>query len=234
MKDVNTCDSFVQYGTPRTGSTFQFYLLLVILRSLNESRPIHKTHAEVKDPRKCLFVSRVGQSITDKYLRKKKVIHVQEFVHLSQYPEDEVAKVSSLFNLSASKEHQVLVHMRLWMILRQCCGTQSSKAHRKQIHTNITGVFNENTVNCHLYNIHAVEDAILHSTLGKGGNIVIEYQRPPFRKGFCQEEDAKLKSGLDFNPSTAVVHLVDDPDGDAARPRFRSDFSSMGAPFLTR
>ena len=202
MNDVNTCDSFVQYGTPRSGSTFQFYLLLIVLRSLNESRPVHKTHKEVKDPHECLFVSRKGRSITDEYLREQRVIHVQEFAHFSQYPENEVAKVSSLFNLSAAKEHQVLVHMRLWMILRQCCGTQSSTVHRKQIHTNMTGVFDENTVNCHLYNIPAVEDAILQSTLGKGKNVVIEYNRPLLRRGFCQAEDAKLKRGLDFNEKT--------------------------------
>lgn len=203
--NVKDCTRFIQYGTPRTGSTFQFYLVLVILRISKDTRPIIKQH-QLDSHNSCLFVSRIGQSIRDASLKHETVLKVQNFNRFSEYPEEQIASVFRLFNLSASHEHTVLVHMRLWMILRRCCGTQSSESHRKQVHTNTDGIFDENTANCHIYNMSAIENAVLQRSWK--GDIVIEYARPPLYKGFCEHEDAKLKRGLDFNDMIYKPHNV--------------------------
>jgi hypothetical protein len=120
----------------------------------------------------------------------------------------QVHEVSRLFGLTKAEEHLISHYMRWWSVLRQCCGTQSSADHRMKLHgatgyTEHHAPFSPTSPSCELYNRTAVEEELLRSPLAQGFVNSVSSgalsKDPPIKVGMCEEADAKIRAGLDFN-----------------------------------
>lgn len=199
------CKTLLQYGTPRTGSTYQFTILNAINVLRENKWEISKTHEGQKSKRgTCLFVSRKKKSISDKWISEAGAIYVQEYDVFAAYPLHEIENYVPLFNLSKNEYNRLYTFMKYWSIVRRCCGSQSSIDYRNRIHGLHTLHHKFETVDyvdCDIYNISRVEELLYQTSVSKlmQGKVIIESKRPKAHLGFCKREEKKLKAGFDFN-----------------------------------
>lgn len=160
----------------------------------------------------CYFVSVRGKLPTSKC----SIAYVQKYENVLKNPDSEVINYAKLFQLKEHETVNLISHMRVWKILRQCCGTQSSIYHRSYIHLksrNITdySIYSymsryrkELDSSCEIYNISEVENTFIHNHLTQTWlrnslSIPIEYERKNFVPGYCLFEDKKIYDDIDFN-----------------------------------
>ena len=102
------------------------------------------------------------------------------------------------YNLSKSDSFIVREYMRIWMILRQCCGFQSSQIHRDELHgCNVMRDRGRDDYPwCELYNITVVEEEYVKTRLAKrfNANRLIGHE-----VGTCALQDEQMRNGIDFN-----------------------------------
>lgn len=149
----------VQYGTPRTGSTFQYHLLCTAakmkLRDLGEGgvrclfapntstaeqairehghRLVIKTHQ--RPPASCdsggcfVFTSHTNDKPT-----WPGTLYQQVRGRLQVAPLAEVSRYKAAFDLSADDVTALQGYFRYWSVLRECCGSQMSIQYRLRLH----------------------------------------------------------------------------------------------------
>jgi hypothetical protein len=199
------CTILVQYGEPRSGSTFQFWLLQSISALKGFRYRVEKTHAapdiaNITSP--CIF-----RSLKQRRDRRE-YAYTQLYPNFSAHPMAEVKNLGLLFGLNNDKLRQLHVHMKYWSILRRCCGSQSSIDHRNKMHRKATALLHPfetyDFVECNMYVMPQVEHYLTQTTvyqlLRKAKmKVVLEFHRPPWTPGYCKKADEKLRDGLDFN-----------------------------------
>ena len=119
----------------------------------------------------------------------------------------EVSAVSDLFCLTPNEKKNVWHYMRLWAIIRQCCGSQASAEERNHLHglTNKVHAKNDKAGRafCEIYNLTRVEVGLFDTVLGRFFKTHLSSYGgtgdPTIGPGFCTRTRAKIKSGYDFN-----------------------------------
>jgi hypothetical protein len=175
---------FVQVGTPRTASTYQWYLICAILRARSLSKYNSSSHAtctprerngdrlphwrllklhslkegaQIPDkpnyPKTIIFVSRGRDDVKDRLHRDSDlddihlarthstpepglacVAHIQDYTTFSQEANIVDPAYINFFGMTATEVDQVTAHLKLWQILRTCCGGQASFDMRASLH----------------------------------------------------------------------------------------------------
>ena len=188
--DELNATGFVQYGVPRSGSTYQFVLLCLAVRlkyldisdvpcrfttnaSLVRPHEVWKVHTYPSAvPNYTLAVSVPSRSsaaaaqIQDdlnasKGLPQPAVVQFLDEMQLA--PLLEVSKYSWLLGLSAHDEVLLRSYMRWWEVLRRCCGPQQSVQNVLRLHgcPPTTEVDADDYAGCEAYNLTQVE--VTHS-----------------------------------------------------------------------
>lgn len=199
------CIHLVQYGKPRTGSTFQFAILDAINVLKGNAYTLTKTHitpSHLLD--KCVFVSQKQKSVDQTWLERHPVLHIQKYEIFSRYPLHEIEAYTSIFNLTNDERNKLHVYMKYWNIIRRCCGSQASVDYRNMIHGIKKRKHLFETVDfmdCSIYNITEVERLLFKTTIANRmqNGIVVEYNRPKAQPNYCKKEKKKLYLGYDFN-----------------------------------
>ena len=198
------CRTLLQYGEPRSGSTFQYWLLESISALKKFRYNVSKTHRRPnfnKISPECVFRSVKTNWDHDVYA------YTQRYSEFSAHPLTEVKKLGILFDLDKNELRQLHAHMKYWSILRRCCGSQSSIDHRNQMHNSnqLHHSFEAyDFMECNMYNISQVELYITRTTVYRllkqaQRSLIVEFYRPPWHLGYCQKADQKLRDGFDFN-----------------------------------
>lgn len=222
----------VQYGTPRSGSTFQYILLCLLARfrtpetrcryerspiSVYDENVVVKTH-EVPlivgaGERYLLFTSR---SSKEPVLGRKVEVE-QLYESFAQRPSEEVRRYSATFGLTEAEVVSVTAYMRYWSILRQCCGPQQSKTHRQQLHGCVPSLSPEATTYpaCEMYNLTAVEELFASLPLFRVS--------PVHKVGSCARDEAQIRAGREINLTT-----FQGCEALAGRALHREDLNSSG------
>jgi hypothetical protein len=201
----------IQYGTPRTGSTFQHKLLCLVVRMrLNSTAPwcgwrrgrirdddiegigansVIKTHTSPKLSRRAsdavVFTSQKDTSIF------AGSVVSQTMATFSMCPLNEVQRYRAFFGLTDAQVLAIRAYLRFWMIIRQCCGLQQSKINRQRLHGCPTSVGTDSPryPACEAYNVTAVEKLLSELE-------AFRFQRVPLQ---CAKDEAEIIGGLDFN-----------------------------------
>ena len=184
--ELNTT-GFVQYGVPRSGSTYQFVLLCLAVRlkfldvgdipcrfttDLSVVRPheVWKVHTypttQAKNytlvvsvpSRSSAAASRIQEDVNaTKRLPQPAAVQFLDEMQLA--PLLEVSKYSWLLGLSADDEVLLRSYMRWWEVLRRCCGPQQSVQNVLRLHgcPPTTEIDSDDYVGCEAYNLTQVE-----------------------------------------------------------------------------
>ena len=179
----------IQYGTPRSGSTFQFALACLALRLAHRPRPVRCTYADkVSRPPDELEVLKthepppaallpgvalltsgsLGDARWDRQLLSKAAAgHSQGYATFSRCPLDEVPTVSGLLGVRDAADVAALVDfMRLWSVLRRCCGPgMAVEAKLALLGCPPDRRVSDGSARCGRYNLAAVESALSASPL---------------------------------------------------------------------
>lgn len=230
---LENCTSYLQVGSFRSASTFQWYLILTILRAKYPTEvDVGKTHKLTKAMlnHTCVFVSRFSKvyhgypvlSIKNSIIQSVRVkaastnsciVSIQEYTQASSYPELEILKYSELFKLNASLTRHVWTHMKYWMILRRCCGLQSSKDYRKLVHMSAlnrtVGInslahkpINPDYPACEVYDLEQVEGLFLNTYLSrriKRQHLYLEYNKTEIQNGTCKRDKQRISEGFELS-----------------------------------
>lgn len=149
----------VQYGTPRTGSTFQWYLLCTAANmklhdlgegsvhcafapnASNAEQAIrehgHKLVLKMHQPPPASCKSGgcfVFTSHTDNRPKWPGTLYQQVSTRLLVAPLAEVSRYEAAFDLSAADVTALHGYFRYWSVLRECCGSQMSLEYRLRLH----------------------------------------------------------------------------------------------------
>eukprot|EP00966_Prymnesium_polylepis_P206561 4785590-Prymnesium_polylepis.3 len=133
--------------------------------------------------------------------------HYPEFV---KHPLATVEDYAPVFNLTRTMVHEVQVHLRWWMIIRQCCGYQSSQDHRNKLHgfaSRRHQPYDHDYVNCDVYRLDEVEKAFLETKLARLYIPYAQFVREDMSSlrdtaispGFCNRTNREILNGRDFN-----------------------------------
>ncbi|KAL1504440.1 hypothetical protein AB1Y20_010846 [Prymnesium parvum] len=168
---------------------------------------VQKTHSRPSYP------ARRTVYFTSSHLPQKllpySVVH-QHYAELVRSPLAAVEAYAPVFNLTREMVREVQMHLRWWMIIRQCCGYQSSQDHRNQLH-GFAGrrhaEFDYDYVNCDVYQLPVVERAFLSTRLARQYIPWIQFVREDVSllrdtsvsPGFCNRTNADIRRGMDFN-----------------------------------
>jgi hypothetical protein len=211
----------MQVGQPRSGSTFQFHLLDAITQLKNDPDQyeidfkfqgnidediaesfaesfVYKTHKRKSDVlwrlheegELVIFTSGVPTGLRTGRLS----LYNQEKANLITCAECEVDNYAALFDLSPEEVNLVKNYLRLYSLLRRCCGLQMSKYEAARLSgCNVTQYTTlPEYPYCELVNKSAVEEQMMHSPIqhrsdNPSGNWAVP--------GDCAKFDAKLMSG---------------------------------------
>ena len=228
------CDhsKLLQYGESRSGSTFQWYTICSLMRACALKRGAAPESVCCQKPSRCpsnatAFVSKVHTPPVGMphahIFRSERDGHVDgKFAVRQRYDEliDQGAYIvhsyASLFpSLRRSDFDVVVAHMRLWAILRQCCGSQQSLESRLALHNSTLSPRRPKRAvdhsQCRMYNLAEVERLMLATALGQRHpeSIWLSWREDQFvtlplddvriRPGFCSRTNAAIANGADFN-----------------------------------
>ena len=131
--------------------------------------------------------------------------HLQELPRLlAQGQTAEVHALATAFGLSKDETWHLQHHLRLWGIIRKCCGYQASK-HARQLLQGRAGSYREHdpaNPMCNLYNLDEVEAELLTTMLGRRFEVHVTAGgkfNPKFTAGYCKLTRDKIAGGLGFN-----------------------------------
>jgi len=157
----NNRQAIVQYGTPRTGSTFQWWLLCTVARlklggnSGGDSRipclyaPNSTYAAQLIQEHRHRVVIKMHASPPDSCLNHRCLVFTSHTSAAALWPEAvyqqvphrlltsslaEVSRYRAHFNLKPAEFEAVQGYLRYWSVLRQCCGKQMSLQYRLLLH----------------------------------------------------------------------------------------------------
>ena len=215
----------VQNGQPRTGSTFQTTLLYAIMsvksppgsKVLIESRNREKLHDAVVDgilsnhsfivkthagDNNNLFLEilqRIGiVSVFSSGARAPFAMYNQQLDRLLNCSLCEVDRYKALFGMTNAEVAMVKEHMRMYQILRRCCGSQMSKYRRLQLHNCDYEQFKSypDYPWCENEDLHAVETAFAQSPVPYhlSNSPKWNWNKP----GDCDRIDQYIIEGLDM------------------------------------
>jgi len=128
--------SIVQFGRPRTSSTTQTCILMIIKCFRPAIKEVKKLHRRPKfnSGKTWYFQSAMDNKTLS--AAPVKAIHYRRALMNEGFPylERSVSRVyGPLFGLSSQERTDLLDYMRLWNVLRQCCGLQLSKPYAEQL-----------------------------------------------------------------------------------------------------
>jgi hypothetical protein len=137
------------------------------------------------------------------------VVH-QHYADFVKHPLATVEDYAPVFNLTKTMVHEVQVHLRWWMIIRQCCGYQSSQDQRSRLHNSQWRRhkdYDYDYVNCEVYNLDNVEKEFLKTRLAREFTPWVQYVREDLTlvsdaavsPGFCNRTNQDMIRGMDFN-----------------------------------
>jgi len=205
--------AIVQYGEPRSASTFQFTLLCVITRMLHPSTSVPcryeatvnlagtvggsasplviKTHNPPKDGPFAVFTS----------TRKKGTqlwagaLYSQDLGSVVADDLAEVSKYMDIFQLNTSQVQQIRDFLPLWSIQRQCCGIGQSLANRQRLH-GCPVTADQHGAQCLTQNMTNVELQFLQTPL-------YPYRYPgDYMPGRCAREELAIRNGAEWPAGT--------------------------------
>lgn len=217
----------VQYGIPRSGSTFQTHLLhaIVSLKQPNshiqfmvnsknledDSSFLVKTHkfddrlmqiAEQHDVSTFTSKSLVGTSDRDMIMNNftYPVLYTQTKENLLNCSLCEVDHYSKIFGLTKKEVEDIKQYMKYYEIIRRCCGYQMSKYEMKRLNgCNMTKYRSlPSYPNCEAYNKTDIEILFANHP----GGIMHHSLNPTFNwveVGDCQRIDESIATGVGFN-----------------------------------
>jgi len=218
----------VQLGSPRSGSTFQYEVLVAITQLKNPGRTqvgnffeyLNDTHVREASANNQSFViktHRLPENATNltffttakkqwpifygqKFKRqdRKNLIYHQSMKSLLNCSLCEIQKYQPIFGLSDEEVALIKRHMFLFEKIRQCCGFQMSKFNRLRLH------------GC---NVTSFQDIPYYPWCEKHNmsEIELEFETSPFiyvpnnpefnwaKPGDCTKFDKEIISGKDFN-----------------------------------
>ena len=194
---------FVQFGAGRTATTLQWASVTAYICALGLDARVSKTHnleyallmAKRGSP---LFVTHqtsqnyrfdVPESFQKGDWRKTRarlektwklpenvIVYVQETALVAMHDWRIILDYAAIFgqNDNSTAVFEVVEFMRLWSILRRCCGPQMSAGYRARLYDNAFKARNKNIGPgniaydaCELYNISAVELSLVNTALFK-------------------------------------------------------------------
>ena len=167
---------------------------------------VQKTHQR---PYRNPFTHYFTSSYYPQKLLSYALVH-QYYPDFVKHPLATVEDYAPVFNLTTDMVHDVQVHLRWWMIIRQCCGYQSSQDQRNRLHGNSMRrhhPYDYDYVNCDVYNLDEVEKAFLDTKLARQYTPWVQYVREDFSSlrdtavapGFCNRTNRDIIRGMDFN-----------------------------------
>lgn len=243
----------VQFGEPRTGSTYQYMSLCLTGKimaglteknyvaffttnvseiadrcSFQESFCVVKTHKlnvmserEMGDffgpsGRAMLFIS-VKQGHERNMIQKSSenvfslAISVQEyesFVGMS--PLENAQELARPFRDLILPEHILYMqeYMKIWKVIRQCCGSQASADQRNSLHglSNAPlkhALYMPDAPECSMYNLTATSLRLSRTVFATGFTLkngrTVSLSQVAMDSRYCEETNAKIVSGEDFN-----------------------------------
>lgn len=181
----------VQYGPPRTATTFQFQILCAsaCLKSPDAKCMVCKDEAtlgvdvpvsEIAPGTVCKVHDREkAQEIRDKggvlFTTEPPGDFVQHFEDVAVRGRSLVFDYAQILNLTVKEAHQIATFVRYWEILRRCCGAQMSTDYRHRLFkgsynlpTNMIHFRAEDDPSfdaCEIYNIDQVERRYVHTAV---------------------------------------------------------------------
>ena len=204
----------IQAGNPRTGSTFQYHLLLAIvfltsppnttiqqgllkLKRINKalgnnSTFVHKTHnfkmasnAASQSENIVVFQSSPSMTIA---------LYTQDQKELLECSICEIDAYRPFFGISDQEREQLQDHMQLWEKLRRCCGWQMSKYQVMRLNgCNMTNHMQKAEYPmCEQYNLTDIELRLVANPIPADG--VYGWKEP----GDCEKVHKKIADGKGF------------------------------------
>lgn len=197
----------VQYGIPRTASTFQWTILCKTMQMLHPDQArcsyedtvtevgpyeVVRTHKmpPKSDGNVLVFTStRDGQELWPDS------VYVQNLESVIEDPIAEIEKYRKIFSLSASETAKLQDYMKYWMPIRECCGVGMSLARRQKLHfCPVTA----KDYGCDQWDLTSAELHHTQTALWSGGKY------PDYNIGFCANGDRRIKDGEDWNKKLFV------------------------------
>ena len=204
----------VQWGQPRSGSTFQYTLLCLIAKMRGRGTSPEPTcnfaptlSADMLQPN-TVFKTHRRPPATSNY--SLFVSHGDERLETSGLPEpvvvqtlarnkdllNEVDRYRAAFGLSPDETEHIYGYMRYWSILRRCCGLQQSKYNRLRLHGCAVPIAVDSLEfpMCEAYNLTEVE--VLFTQTRLYSYLQTDGQHTP---GTCEADEQLLRGGLEFS-----------------------------------
>ena len=214
----------VQYGTPRTGSAFQFHLLCIMARmsllSFNNHSNVVCSFAKNASEAEALIqknghllVLKMHDRPPDVCRNKGCFVFSSHTNHEEKWPESIYQQVLSefrstplkisssyktTFNLNENFVDKLQGYMRYWSILRQCCGNQMSQHQRLILHGCADTISTDSLSYpaCELYNRNELSNLLSRTFV-----VRMKLETPVIHdyNAYCNAEDQKIIEGNDFN-----------------------------------
>ena len=218
----------VQFGTPRTGSTFQFWLLCTAAKMKAQAlgagnvtcmfapsqpdaenairqhghRLVLKTHHEV--PASCksggCFVFTSDTTNTPKW---PGTLYQQLLARLLVAPLAEVSNYQAAFDLSAADITALEGYFRHWSVLRECCGSQMSVEYRLSLHGCVNDTILAKDPDSLRYPAcEAYQIRQVAELMGRTSIItrgIHEWKSPANVAESCEKSRQKIIDGMEFN-----------------------------------
>ena len=218
----------IQVGQMRSGSTFQWYVLCSIMRLRHPLEEVHcnddekilsydsriqviKTHGQSLHhyfyivPKEKLFFFYSVKS--DYPVNDVDISYTQRYEDLTRREVGVLLDYQKMFSLSDLDTQLLFQHMRYWMIIRRCCGSQQSYDNRLKLHNSTSprakAFISYDYLSCDIYDLDLVEEMFLQTNLSQRypDDLYSANVRPTenIKKGFCRQSAEKIKAGYDFN-----------------------------------
>lgn len=183
------------------------------------------------------FNQRFAPDVSDKGLEKFaklnrhiQVVHAQDYTDFVRQGLGLIwLKYKPMFNLSDSETAQVAMHMKLWSVLRVCCGPQASIDHlmstlsrNKSDVPHLHGREDPDSPSCEFYNLGAIESAFLQTTLGQAHPDELYINAKTCPKGKCQTTPANYITANSCARANAKLRARGDPTTRAVMTRMQN------------
>lgn len=226
VSTLRCAGNYRQYGSNGTASTLQWYATCSILRlcALRHSkaatdvdcgltaRPnaegkfatIAKSYADKVNSHNATVLCTSENAVAP----SPRCAHVQSLSALvAQGQVAEIHRLAAAFGLDENETGHLQHHLRLWDIVRKCCGFQASQ----QRHHENAGTYQEHdpaNPMCTLYNLAEVEDKLLQTKLGRSFEVLVTAggrSNPKFKSGYCKLTRDKVAEGVGVDGKPGIL-----------------------------
>jgi hypothetical protein len=204
----------VQYGVPRSASTFQWTLLCLIARmKATPGTPVDCYYQETDRPVESVGPRTVVKthvppihggpfhvfaSIRSGHDGWPTAVYTQSLEHMSDNPLSEVSRYEPVFSLTPAQTQLLREYLGLWSTLRQCCGRGQSLANRQRLHgCPITATHHPG---CASRNLTDVEVRLTRTQLFVHGTG--DYAADQFAVGRCAAWERRIRAGEEWPHGT--------------------------------